>query len=105
MTHQKYQILYYYSHYKPQPDSGFLSCTVHTRMPRSRLVNNWLDAIDKDSLTWYHVSDLQGWNSAAGKLYAVNAIPHSVMLDRNGTIIAKNLRGEELRDKIAKLLD
>ena len=67
--------------------------------------NNWLDAIDKDSLTWYHVSDLQGWNSAAGKLYAVNAIPHSVMLDRNGTIIAKNLRGEELRDKIAKLLD
>ena len=67
--------------------------------------NNWIKAIEKDSLTWSHVSDLQGWNSAAGKLYAVNAIPHSVMLDRNGTIIAKNLRGEELRDKIAKLLD
>ena len=67
--------------------------------------NNWIKAIEKDSLTWSHVSDLQGWNSAAGKLYAVNAIPHSVILNENGTIVAKNLRGEELRDKIAKLLN
>ena len=67
--------------------------------------NNWIKAIEKDSLTWSHVSDLQGWNSAAGKLYAVNAIPHSVILNENGTIVAKNLRGEELRDKIAELLN
>ena len=67
--------------------------------------NNWIKAIEKDSLTWSHVSDLQGWNNAAGKLYAVNAIPHSVILDKNGTIVAKNLRGDELRDKIAELLD
>ena len=67
--------------------------------------NNWIKAIEKDNLTWSHVSDLQGWNNAAGKLYAVNAIPHSVILDKNGTIIAKNLRGEELRDKITELLD
>ena len=67
--------------------------------------NNWIKAIEKDSLTWSHVSDLQGWNSVAGKLYAVNAIPHSVILNENGTIVAKNLRGEELRDKIAELLD
>jgi peroxiredoxin len=67
--------------------------------------NNWIKAIEKDNLTWSHVSDLQGWNNAAGKLYAVNAIPHSIILDKNGTIVAKNLRGEELRDKIAELLD
>ena len=67
--------------------------------------NNWIKAIEKDSLTWSHVSDLQGWNSAAGKLYAVNAIPHSVILNGYGTIVAKNLRGEELRDKIAELLN
>ena len=67
--------------------------------------NNWIKAIEKDSLTWSHISDLQGWNSAAGKLYAVNAIPHSVILNENGTIVAKNLRGEELRDKIAELLN
>ena len=67
--------------------------------------NNWIKAIEKDSLTWSHVSDLQGWNNAAGKLYAVNAIPHSVILNENGTIVAKNLRGEELRDKIAELLN
>jgi len=64
-----------------------------------------IKAIEKDSLTWSHVSDLHGWNSAAGKLYAVNAIPHSVILNENGTIVAKNLRGEELRDKIAELLN
>ncbi|HCI15531.1 MAG TPA: thiol:disulfide interchange protein, partial [Candidatus Marinimicrobia bacterium] len=61
---------------------------------------NWIKAIEKDNLTWSHVSDLQGWNNVAGKLYAVNAIPHSIILDKNGTIVAKNLRGEELRDKI-----
>ena len=66
---------------------------------------NWIKAIEKDNLTWSHVSDLQGWNNVAGKLYAVNAIPHSIILDKNGTIVAKNLRGEELRDKIAELLD
>ena len=67
--------------------------------------NNWIKAIEKDNLTWSHVSDLQGWNNAAGKIYAVNAIPHSIILDKNGTIVAKNLRGEKLRDKIAELLE
>ena len=67
--------------------------------------NKWIKAIEKDNLTWSHVSDLQGWNNAAGKIYAVNAIPHSIILDKNGTIVAKNLRGEELRDKISELLD
>lgn len=65
----------------------------------------WVKAINKDGLTWPQVSDLKGWSSAAGKLYGVSAIPHTVLLDREGVIIAKNLRGEKLRKKIAELLD
>jgi peroxiredoxin len=66
---------------------------------------NWLKAIKDDNLTWTHVSDLIGWQNAAAKLYGVRSIPHSVLLDPKGIIIAKNLRGEELRNKIAELLD
>ena len=65
----------------------------------------WIEAIGKDDLNWMHVSDLNGWNSKAGKLYAVNAIPHSIILDKDGVIIAKNLNGAELRKKVADLLD
>ncbi len=66
---------------------------------------DWVKAIKKDGLTWTQVSDLKGWNSAAGKLYGVSAIPHTVLLDKEGIIIAKNLRGDKLREKIAELLD
>lgn len=67
--------------------------------------DRWLKAIEDDKLIWSHVSDLQYWASAAAKLYGVNSIPHSILLDSEGIIIAKNLRGQELRDKIAELLD
>ena len=66
---------------------------------------NWKKAIEDDGLVWHHVSDLKGWGSAAGKLYGVNSIPHTVLLDKDGVIIAKNLRGEELREKLEELLD
>ena len=65
----------------------------------------WLKAIEDDKLTWHHLSDLSHWNSAAAKLYAVSGIPHSILLDSNGIIVAKNLRGEELREKVAELLN
>ncbi len=65
----------------------------------------WIKAIKQDGLSWTQVSDLKGWNSAAGKLYGVSAIPHTVLLDKDGIIIAKNMRGEELRAKISELLD
>jgi peroxiredoxin len=70
-----------------------------------RKKEDWLKAIEDDKLTWSHVSDLLFWNSAAAKLYGVNSIPHSILLDPDGVIIAKNLRGEKLRNKIAELLD
>jgi peroxiredoxin len=65
----------------------------------------WLEAIEKDQLTWKHGSDLKGWQAAPAKLYGVNSIPHTVLLDENNKIIAKNLRGEALKQKLAELLD
>ncbi len=65
---------------------------------------NWIQAIYDDSLYWHHVSDLQYWNNAAGKLYGIRSIPSSIILDPNGIIIAKNLRGEELREKLEELM-
>ncbi|MBU1014296.1 MAG: AhpC/TSA family protein [Bacteroidetes bacterium] len=67
--------------------------------------DKWLEAIEADKLTWNHLSDLKYWNSAAAKLYGVNSIPHSILIDGEGIIIAKNLRAEELRKKISELLD
>ncbi|MCZ2476094.1 AhpC/TSA family protein [Aquirufa ecclesiirivi] len=56
----------------------------------------WLKAIDTDQLTWKHVSDLQYWNSVAAQAYQVSAIPMTFMLDKEGKIIAKGLRGASL---------
>lgn len=66
--------------------------------------DKWRKAVDDDVLTWHHVSDLQGWNNAAGKMYAVNSIPANILLDPEGKIIAKNLRGEDLHNKLEELL-
>jgi len=63
----------------------------------------WLEAIKDDGLTWTHVSDLAGWQNAAGKLYGIRSIPSNVLLDTNGVIIGKNLRGEDLQAKLAEL--
>ena len=59
----------------------------------------WLDAIAKDGLTWTHVSDLQGWNNAAGGLYAIAFIPQNVLI-KEGMIVARNLEGEDLSAEI-----
>jgi thiol-disulfide isomerase/thioredoxin len=67
--------------------------------------DKWIEAIYADSLYWNHVSDLQYWNNAAGKLYGIRSIPSSILLDPEGVIIAKNLRGEDLRSKLEELLN
>ena len=65
----------------------------------------WLQAIEDDNLTWAHVSDLSYWNNAAAQLYAVNSIPASLIVDKNGTIVAKNKRGDELRETVKGLVN
>jgi peroxiredoxin len=64
----------------------------------------WVKAIGADNLTWTHVSDLKRWDSDAARLYGVQAIPANFLLDKQGKIIAKNLRGEELHSKLASLM-
>jgi peroxiredoxin len=63
----------------------------------------WLEAIVADHLTWTHVSDLQYWNNAASNMYAVSSIPANFLIDPQGIIIAKDLRGEDLQAKLAEL--
>jgi thiol-disulfide isomerase/thioredoxin len=64
----------------------------------------WLKAIEDDGLTWTsHVSDLQGWANAAARLYSVSSIPQTVLLDKEGNILARNLRGEQLADKLKSI--
>jgi peroxiredoxin len=63
----------------------------------------WKSAISNDSLAWKHVSDLGGWQSAPAKLYQVSSIPATYLLDRDGKIIAKGLRGENLYAKLQEV--
>jgi peroxiredoxin len=66
--------------------------------------SDWLKAIKKDGLDWTQVSDLKGWKAAAVSLYGINGIPMNYLLDKNGIIVAKGLRGEDLDNKLAGLL-
>ena len=59
----------------------------------------WLAAIEKDGLTWTHVSDLQGWGNAAGALYSIAFIPQNALI-KDGMIVARNLEGEELMQEL-----
>jgi peroxiredoxin len=72
-------------------------------LDRPNAKDKWLAAIHKDGLTWNHVSDLKFWDSKAADLYAVRGIPQNFLLDPNGKIIGKNLRGEDLENKLAQL--
>jgi peroxiredoxin len=66
--------------------------------------NKWLDAIHKDNLTWTHVSDLQFWSNAVAVKYKVQSIPQNFLIDPNGRIVAKNLRGPDLEQKLCEIL-
>ncbi len=87
-----------YSKYK---DKGFEVFSVSLDKDRE----SWVKAIAKDNLSWpNHVSDLKYWKSAGAVAYGVTAIPFTVLVDKNGRIVAKKLRGEELENKVGELL-
>lgn len=64
----------------------------------------WVDGIEKLNITWPQMSDLKFWDSELSKAYGVRSIPHTVLIDREGTIIEKNISGEELDAKLSELL-
>ena len=66
--------------------------------------DNWIAAIHKDNLTWTHVSDLLFWNNAAAKLYRVSGIPFNILVDPQGKIVGRNLRGADLDNKLCEIL-
>ena len=87
-----------YGKYK---DKGFTVFSVSLDSNKDQ----WLAAIKKDGLAWTnHVSDLQGWNSSAAKLYGVRGIPATFLKDKTGKIAAANLRGAELETALEKLV-
>ncbi|MAO32695.1 MAG: hypothetical protein CL824_04230 [Crocinitomicaceae bacterium] len=68
-------------------------------------IDAWKKAIEKDGLIWKnHVSDLLGWESPLTKIYKFNQIPHTVLVNKEGKIIAKNLRGKQLENKLLEIL-
>lgn len=87
--------------YNKYKDKGFTVFSVSLDNDRK----NWLAAIEKDQLTWpSHCSDLKGWSSAGAKIYNVSSIPAAYLIDKDGKIVAKSLRGEALEEKVASLL-
>jgi thiol-disulfide isomerase/thioredoxin len=65
--------------------------------------DKWKEAITNLNITWAQMSDLKGWDNEAAKLYGVNSIPATVLVNREGIIIARNLRGEAIAEKLESL--
>lgn len=65
----------------------------------------WIKAIEKDQLNWYNISNLKSWNDPIAQLYGVNSIPATFIIDKDGVLIDKRLRGSQLDNKIKELLD
>jgi peroxiredoxin len=65
---------------------------------------SWIGAIHKDNLNWNHVSDLQQWSNQVAVLYGIQSIPGNFLIDPQGKIIGRNLRGADLTDKLRELL-
>ncbi len=86
--------------YDKYKDKGFEILGVSLDSSKDR----WIGAIEQDGLTWPHISDLKKWQSEYASLYGVRSIPHTVLLNAEGKIIARGLRGVMLENKVAELL-
>jgi peroxiredoxin len=87
--------------YQKYHDRGFTILGVSLDQPGKK--EAWLKAIHQDGLTWTHVSDLQFWNNAVAKMYGIRSIPQNFLLDKDGKIIAINIRAEELNKKLSEI--
>ncbi len=89
--------------YNKYKDKGFHILGVSLDRPNDK--EKWMKAIYDDKLMWTHVSDLKYWKNEVAIQYGINAIPQNFLLDPEGKIIAKNIRGEELDKELGKLFD
>ena len=89
--------------YNKYHDKGLEIISVSLDKPGQK--EKWLKAIEDDKLTWHHVSNLNYFNDPVAKLYNIQSIPATYILDADGRIVAKNLRGTALEDKIGELLN
>jgi len=85
--------------YKKYHDKGFEIYGVSLDKTREA----WINAIKSDNITWIQVSDLKFWNSEAARLYNVNSIPFTILIDKSGKIIAKGLKGDQLDNKLLEI--
>jgi peroxiredoxin len=90
------------SNYIKFKDKNFTVLGVSLDRPGQK--DRWLQAIKEDNLSWTHVSDLRHWENAAAKLYHVTGIPQNLLIDPQGKIIGKNLRGPALEAKLCEIL-
>lgn len=88
--------------YEKYHDKGFN--IIGVSLDRDGEKDRWLQAIADDRLTWAQVSNLQFWQDPVARQYGIRAIPAAFLLDENGVIVAKNLRGADLERKVAELL-
>lgn len=86
--------------YKKYKDKGFEILGVSLDKEKE----SWIKAIKDDGITWPQVSDLKFWNSEVVPLFNVEAIPYTVLIDKNGIIVAKGLRGQDLENKVKEIL-
>ncbi|MEZ4802945.1 MAG: TlpA disulfide reductase family protein [Gelidibacter sp.] len=89
--------------YQKYHDKGLEIISVSLDKPGQK--DKWLKAIQDDKLTWHHVSNLNYFNDPVAQLYNIQSIPATYILDADGTIVAKSLRGQQLEDKIAEMLN
>ena len=87
--------------YKKYHDKGFE--VVGLSFDREK--EDWVKAIDEWEMPWIHLSDLQYWKSVAGEVYSVNSIPDNLLIDPDGTVVARCLRGEDLEAKLSQIFE
>lgn len=102
-TYDKFKDVYFEGgkgFFKKKKTKGFIVFNVSLDSKRE----SWMKAIEADQLNWpTHVSDLQKWNNSAAKTYQINSIPSNVLINAEGIIIGKNLRGKNLDKKLDKI--
>jgi peroxiredoxin len=89
--------------YNKYKDDGLSIIGVSLDRPGQK--DRWIEAIEEDGLPWHQVSNLQFWQDPVAQLYGIKAIPAAFVLDEDGTIVARDLRGDALDNKIGELLN